>query len=201
MSISTNKLIFKRLIREYEFLLEDLVDIESANLEIKNEFMKALSDIDDEGILETKEMDHMADDWSKNVKESEDLEKETNKHPDFKKLFRKSVIMCHPDKLEHDLDQERLDVYKEIYEDLVDANETEDWAKLIRCSVKLEIELPESAYDQIESIEHSISKLKEKQINILNSTSWLWYKTNAGESKENILKQHLDFMKLLTKKK
>lgn len=35
MSISTNKLIFKRLIREYEFLLEDLVDIESANLEIK----------------------------------------------------------------------------------------------------------------------------------------------------------------------
>lgn len=46
--------------------------------------MKALSDIDDEGILETKEMDHMADDWSKNVKESEDLEKETNKHPDFK---------------------------------------------------------------------------------------------------------------------
>tara|TARA_B110000977_G_scaffold159201_1_gene203017 strand:+ start:561 stop:1166 length:606 start_codon:yes stop_codon:yes gene_type:complete len=201
MSINANKLIFKRLIREYEFLLEDLADIESADSEIKNEFMKALSDIDDEGVLETEEMDSMADDWSKSIKESEDLEKETNKHPDFKKLFRKSVVMCHPDKLENNIDQEKFDRYKEIYEDLVEANETEDWAKLIRCAVKLNIELPESAYDQIESIEKSIDKLKEKQINILNSASWSWYKTSAGESKENILKQHLDFMKILTQKK
>lgn len=201
MSINANKLIFKRLIREYEFLLEDLADIESADSEIKNEFMKALSDIDDEGVLETEEMDSMADDWSKSIKESEDLEKETNKHPDFKKLFRKSVVMCHPDKLENNIDQKKFDRYKEIYEDLVEANETEDWAKLIRCAVKLNIELPESAYDQIESIEKSIDKLKEKQINILNSASWSWYKTSAGESKENILKQHLDFMKILTQKK
>ena len=32
MSIDANKIIFKRLIREYEFLLEDLNDIETANL-------------------------------------------------------------------------------------------------------------------------------------------------------------------------
>ena len=201
MSISTNKLIFKRLIREYEFLLEDLKDVEAADSEIKNEFMKSLSDIDDEGVLETEEMNNMAGDWSKSVKKAEDLEKETNKHPDFKKLFRKSVVMCHPDKLEHGLDQEKFDKYKEIYEDLVDANETEDWAKLIRCAVKLDIELPESAYNQIEAIEKSINKLKEKQISILNSTPWSWYKTNDNDSKADILRHHLDFMKILTNKK
>ena len=35
MSIDPNKIIFKRLIREYEFLLEDLEDIKTANSEIK----------------------------------------------------------------------------------------------------------------------------------------------------------------------
>ena len=31
MGLNANKLIFKRLVREYEFLLEDLEDIEAAN--------------------------------------------------------------------------------------------------------------------------------------------------------------------------
>ena len=45
MSTNATKLIFKRLVREYEFLLEDLKDIESANSEIKDSFMKELSNI------------------------------------------------------------------------------------------------------------------------------------------------------------
>ena len=38
MSTNTNKIIFKRLVREYEFLIEDLKDIEAANSEIKDSF-------------------------------------------------------------------------------------------------------------------------------------------------------------------
>ena len=53
---------------------------------------------------------------------------------------------------------------------------------------------------QIESIEKSINKLKEKQTNILNSIAWTWYKTNNSDTKSDILKQHLDFMALITKK-
>jgi hypothetical protein len=143
----------------------------------------------------------MADDWARSLKDLEELEKESNKHPDFKSLFRKAVIKCHPDKLSQDLSESKQDEYKGIYEDVVDANETEDWAKLIRCAIKLEIELPESAYDQIESIENSINKLKEKQNNILGSVAWRWYQTNDGAAKSDILKQHLDFMDLLTRKK
>jgi hypothetical protein len=201
MSINTNKIIFKRLVREYEFLIEDLKDIEVANSEIKDSFMKSLSDIDETGILETEQMDSMANDWARSVKDLEDEEKESNKHPDFKSLFRKVVIRCHPDKLPTDLTEVKSNEYKAIYEDSVDANETEDWAKLIRCAIKLEIELPESAYDQIESIENSINKLKEKQNNILSSTAWAWYKTNDSDTKLDILKQHLNFMDLLTRKK
>lgn len=201
MSTDTNKIIFKRLVREYEFLIEDLKDIEAANSEIKDSFMKSLSDIDETGILETEQMDSMANDWARSVKDHEDEEKESNKHPDFKSLFRKVVIRCHPDKLPTDLTETKSNEYKAIYEDSVDANETEDWAKLIRCAIKLEIELPESAYDQIESIENSINKLKEKQNNILSSTAWTWYKTNDSNTKLDILKQHLNFMDLLTRKK
>ena len=160
MSTNTNKIIFKRLVREYEFLIEDLKDIEAANSEIKDSFIKSLSDIDETGILETEQMDSMANDWARSVKDLEDEERESNKHPDFKSLFRKVVIRCHPDKLPNDLTEVKSNEYKDIYEDSVDANETEDWAKLIRCAIKLEIELPESAYDQIESIENSINKLK-----------------------------------------
>lgn len=201
MSIDANKIIFKRLVREYEFLVEDLKDIEAANSEIKDSFMKSLSDIDETGILETEQMDNAADEWARSIKDLEELEKESNKHPDFKSLFRKVVIKCHPDKLSTDLTESEFNEYKNIYEDVVDANETEDWAKLIRCAIKLKIELPESAYNQIESIENSINKLKEKQNNILSSVAWRWYQTNDGDTKSDILKQHLNFMELITRKK
>ena len=200
MSIDAKKIIFRRLVREYEFLVEDLQDIEQANTEIKDSFMKSLTEIDQEGILQTDEMDNMADDWAKSVKEYEDLEKESNKHPDFKGLFRKVVVKCHPDKLDSNMSVSELDEYKTIYEQVVSANETEDWAQLIMVAMKLGVEIPESAYDQIESIEKSINKLKEKQTNILNSIAWTWYKTDDSDSKSDILKQHLDFMALITKK-
>ena len=200
MSTNATKLIFKRLVREYEFLIEDLKDIESANSEIKDSFMKELSNIDDDGVLETESMDNMADDWAKSVKAHEEEEKESNKHPDFKSLFRKVVVKCHPDKLGNDLLLTEIEIYKEIYEQSVDANETEDWAKLIRCAIKLEIDIPESAYDQISSIESSINKLKERQNNIVNSTAWVWYKTDKDDAKQSILKKHLDLMSMLTKK-
>ena len=201
MSISTDKLLFKRLIREYEFLLEDLTDLEAVNHDIKDKFMNSLSEIDNEGILETDQMDHLADEWVKGNKKIEEQERESNKHPDFKKLFRKVVVKCHPDKLSDNLTHGELEKYKEIYEDSVESNETEDWAKLIRCAIKLEINLPESAYSQIESIKKSIEKLKEKQSTIINSTAWTWYQTSENDSKKNILEKHLEFMSMLTKKK
>jgi hypothetical protein len=194
------KIIFKRLVKEYEFLVEDLKDIEVANSEIKDSFMKSLSDIDKEGVLETEQMDSMANDWAKSIKLDQELEKELNKHPDFKSLFRKVVIKCHPDKLDNTISDAKSKEYKEIYEDAIVANETEDWAKLIMVAMKLGVDIPTSAYDQIEAIEKSINKLKQKQHNIINSVAWNWYKSNDSTSKSDILKQHLDFMASITKK-
>ena len=194
------KIIFKRLVKEYEFLVEDLKDIEVANSEIKDSFMKSLYDIDKEGVLETEQMDSMANDWAKSIKLDQELEKELNKHPDFKSLFRKVVIKCHPDKLDNTISDAKSKEYKEIYEDAIVANETEDWAKLIMVAMKLGVDIPTSAYDQIEAIEKSINKLKQKQHNIINSVAWNWYKSNDSTSKSDILKQHLDFMASITKK-
>ena len=162
--------------------------------------MQSLSDIDTNGVLETEEIENMSGAWAQSNKEVADAEKESNKHPEFKSLFRKVVLRCHPDKLSSDLTESEFNEYKEIYEESVNANETEDWAKLIRCALKLELEIPESAYDQIEAIEKSINKLKIKQENILNSTAWSWYKTIDADAKSDLLKQHLDFIAALTKK-
>jgi hypothetical protein len=198
MSNEAKKIIFRRLVREYEFLVEDLKDIDKADSQIKNEFFSSITDIDSEGILQTPKMDILADDWAKNIKELEDLEKESNKNPDFKSLFRKVVVKCHPDRLDKDLTQSEIDEYVEIYQSAMESNETEDWALLIRCAIKLKLDLPESAYDQIDSIVNSINKLKERQTTIINSIAWQWYNTSADDSKLDILKKHLDFMKSIT---
>jgi S-adenosylmethionine synthetase len=110
------------------------------------------------------------------------------------------VIKCHPDKLDNTISDAKSKEYKEIYEDAIVANETEDWAKLIMVAMKLGVDIPTSAYDQIEAIEKSINKLKQKQHNIINSVAWNWYKSNDSTLKSDILKQHLDFMAAITKK-
>lgn len=194
--METNKLIFKRLIREYEFILEDLKDLKDIKEKVDNEFMEHLSEIDTENVLESDGIANAAEGWSKSKQDIKELEAEEqdDRDPVFKKIFRKIVVKCHPDKLIEPTEKEVL-YYTDIYNDVIEANEDQDWGLLIRTAIKLEIEIPEEAYSKIEEIQEDLNKLKAKQEAILNSTSWNWYHTKDSNNQEDLLKNHLAFLK------
>ncbi|MDA9262963.1 hypothetical protein N9P49_00780 [bacterium] len=198
--METNKLIFKRLIREYEFILEDLKDLKNIKEKVDNEFMEHLSEIDTENVLEGGGVADAAESWSKSKKDIKELEaaEQDDRDPVFKKIFRKIVVKCHPDKLIEPTEKEVL-YYTNIYNDVIEANEDQDWGLLIRTAIKLEIEIPEEAYSKVEEIQEDLNKLKAKQEAILNSASWNWYHTKDSNGQEELLQNHLNFLKNFNK--
>jgi len=48
--MNSNKILFKRLIREYEFLLEDIEDLESIKVKADSEFIEELRLIDETNV-------------------------------------------------------------------------------------------------------------------------------------------------------
>lgn len=191
-----DQILFKRLIREYEFLLEDLNDLNEIKSKVDQEFMKHLQEIDDEGILDSSGIESAAAAWDEGKKAEieKEIEEQDDRDPIFKKLFRSIVVKCHPDKL-GTLNTEDQKYYNNLYGDAIDANETINWALLIRTAIKLEIEIPEGAYSKIEEIQADLDKLKAKQEAILNSTSWNWYNIKDTNNQDELLKNHLNFLK------
>ena len=198
--METNKLIFKRLIREYEFILEDLKDLQDIKEKVDVEFMEHLREIDSEDVLNSPSMESSAEKWSNDKKdlEEKEAEEQDDRDPVFKKIFRKVVVKCHPDKLVDPTEKEIL-YYTDMYNDAMEANEDQDWGLLIRTAIKLEIEIPEEAYSKIEEIQEDLNKLKAKQETILNSTSWNWYHIKDSNSQEELLQNHLAFLKNFNK--
>ena len=82
--------LFKRLIREYEFLLEDFEDVyeihKQANIEMSSELNKV------------KPKDVFEADYLESEEEPERENEPGHNDKDLKKLFRKIVFICHPDK-------------------------------------------------------------------------------------------------------
>ena len=128
------------------------------------------------------------------AKREREIEEQDDRDPIFKKLFRSIVVKCHPDKL-GTLNTEDQKYYNNLYGDAIDANETINWALLIRTAIKLEIEIPEGVYSKIEEIQADLDKLKAKQEAILNSTSWNWYNIKDTNNQDELLKNHLNFLK------
>lgn len=192
----TDKILFKRLIREYEFLLEDLEDLNEIKSKVDQEFMKHLQEIDEDGVLDSSGIESAAAAWDEGKKAEieKEIEEQDDRDPIFKKLFRSIVVRCHPDKL-GDLSTEDQKYYNNLYSAAVDANETINWALLIRTAIKLEVTMPDEVYSKIEAIQEDLNKLKAKQESILNSTSWNWYHIKDSNNQDELLKNHLNFLK------
>ena len=191
-----NKILFKRLIREYEFLLEDIEDLESIKSKADSEFIEELKSIDETNVLESHGIEGAAKRWdaAKEKHKEELLEEQDDRDSVFKKMFRSIVVKCHPDKLGQ-LAESELVYYHKLYNDAIEANEGLDWALLIRTAIKLDVEIPEEVYSKLEEIQESLDVLKSKQNSILNSASWMWYSAKAGKNQDELLKNHLNFLK------
>ncbi len=198
--METDKLLFKRLIREYEFLMEDLEDLYEIKSKVDVDFMEHLKSIDTEDVLNSTGIEGAAKEWADTNKDiaKKEHEEQDDRDPIFKKIFRSIVVKCHPDKL-GPLSEEDKKYYNNLYTSAVEANETLDWALLIRTAIKLNVTIPEGAYSKITEIKENLDKLRAKQSAIVNSTAWGWYHASDSTGQEDILKNHLSFLKTFNK--
>jgi hypothetical protein len=154
----------KRTLRRYEFLLEDFEDV----LEVSKEANSGLSSEINRN--KPKEVDNSQ--YQKNHPEAE--EEKENKPDDvsLKKLYRKIVRECHPDKTSGDLSLEEKAELKKLYN-------------------------PEEANDKIYEIEEKTKQLENKINNMTNSIAWKWFHSDEKKRKQIVE----DYVKKLFKVK
>lgn len=181
---------FKRFIREYEFLQEDLQDLKEIQSQINTEFNTAFSSMKNAIDQEDVRLANLAK-KAKQVEEDLASEEDTERDPMFKNLFRKIVGRCHPDRVTGTT--EYVSQFREMYEEAIRANESYDWAALIILAGTLEIELGEEYAEKLEEVERSAKKLQEEMDRIKGSIAWQWYHA-PEESKDAILEAYRDHL-------
>lgn len=162
---------FKRFIREYEFLQEDLEDLKDVQNIVNTEFTVAFASMKDAIDQDDVRLEKLA----QNAKQIEiDLkEEETERDPIFKNLFRKIVVKCHPDKVKGDTVY--VSSMRTLYEKAIKANEDYDWAALIILAGKAEVELGPEYLERFEDVKKSAEKISETINKIKGSIAWQWY--------------------------
>ena len=185
-SSKLKRIEFKRMLKRYESALEDLEYLREMVSEINSEFSSALAAKKRQDLFESKDVEALA--------KKEDIEKENpDRDPIFKKLFRKIVVKCHPDKMDKNLSIKQKAEYIDLYELANQANGENNMALLITVAIKLEIELDEEYFEHVESISEE-SKSVEKEIEgIQNSIAWCWYHTDV-ERRDMLLNNYISHM-------
>lgn len=180
-----NNINFKRLIRKYEYLSEELADVEEMQSSATREFKEALSNTEEKEHYSNKDSDE---------KEIEELEKK--KLPGkYKKLFRKIVVKSHPDKIKEGSSEKEILELKEIYETTVEAYDIGEPTPIIVCAIKLDIDVSDFEED-IEEIQKACDEI-ETFIDKMQSTS-AWYYTHVlktKEEKELFIKKFIELTK------
>jgi hypothetical protein len=189
---------FKRMLRQYEFFVEDLSDLKELQSEVNSEFGSAIAGLKRPDLFDNKKVESLANEADASKNESEEPERD----PLFKKLFRKMVVKCHPDRLPTDIsDSSKLEL-KSHYENAIKANDDYNWALLISTAIKLEVELSEEYYDHVESLKEESSKVQKEIEVIQTSVAWTWYHA-PDDQKEGILQSYVKYMEksLMAEKK
>lgn len=181
------KIEFKRLLKRYESALEDLEYLKEMSSEINSEFGSALAAKKRQDLFESNELKDMAEN------QEEDEPESASRDPLFKKLFRKIVVKCHPDRMDAGLSIQQQAEYLELYDLANKANDEDNMALLIVVAIKLEIELGEEYVEHIQRIEEEKEKVESEIENIQGSVAWQWY--HADETwRDKILDDYISHM-------
>jgi hypothetical protein len=178
---------FKRMLRQYEYGLEDLSDLKELNRDVNSEFSSALAALERHDLFENKKIEQAAEEA-----EVEEIIPE-ERDPAFKKLFRKIVVLCHPDKFTDDLTELQKAFKKDMYDRAVKANDQYKWAEMITVAIKLEIDLPEEYYEYVENLKADADKVQQEIESIQGSVAWTWYHA-PDEQKPFIMAQYVKHM-------
>lgn len=174
-----------KILRDYNYLYESLVDVKEISEIAEVQFREAMIKSGDQEALNAlvpTEQD------SQRIQEAKVVEEEAVNHNDaeFKKLFRKVVIKCHPDKLSM-LSEHEAEIMKDAYNTAVKANDKYDWGLLLRVASGLSIDCDFVSVEQIEIIKRRNEELKEEIERYEGSMAYRWYAQTEEEARNNFL--------------
>jgi hypothetical protein len=169
----------KRLIRDYIYNLETLIDVKDISSNAENLFKQAMM------IEDPLAMEALTPKDIKIPNEDDIMEKEIiNNGIKFKKLFRKAAVVCHPDKLNSSSSIREFEFMKSCYSQLTEANDTNDWGLLLKVSIELDIDIIELDEDEISNISGKINDMKSSISQYENSMAYSWYNQKSEEQKK-----------------
>ena len=172
----------RKLIRDYTYNSDSLEDILSISSDAESDFRDAMNGDHAKALeaLQPKE-------GSKPPIKIEEDEGVKFEDKDFKKIFRKLAIKCHPDKLTKDISDRDTSFLKKCYEQINKANATYDWGLLLKVASSLDAEIPELSEEQFDNINSNIKSIKRKISMYENSMAYRWYTLSDPEIKKGYL--------------
>lgn len=182
------KIEFKRMLKRYESALEDLEYLEEMSSEINSDFNSALAAKKRQDIFENDKLEEMSEESKK-----DESDVSSSRDPLFKKLFRKIVVKCHPDRMDPDLSIKQQAEYIDLYDQANKANDEDNMALLITVAIKLEIELSDEYMEHVEKIKEEADKIEKRIENIQNSIAWKWYHA-PEDSKDKMIDAYINHM-------
>lgn len=190
MNINRN---LKRLIREYEFLLEDMDDVLEIHKTANQELNRAIRMAKDDDIAD--------DEFEKDEEEEEEVEtfEDTPERKVLKKLFRKIVFKCHPDRLPKDTGELERAEMQDLYEKAVMAHDRDNWGLMVVVAIKLDVKLPKEAEDMIDRIAEETEGLKGQIGQLTGSFAWQWYHAE-DELQKRMIDDYLNTLKKIKEK-
>jgi len=185
VKINTN---LKRLIREYEFLLDDIDDVLEIHKTANQELNRAIRMAKDDDIAESE--------FEKDEVEEDEVEtfEDTPERKVLKKLFRKIVFKCHPDRLPTGTSESEKAKMQDLYEKAVLAHDRDNWGLMVVVAIKLDIKLPKEAEDMVGRISEETDGLKNQITQLTNSFAWQWYHSQ-DEIQKKMVEDYLNTLK------
>ena len=180
-----NNTNLRKILRDYNYLYESLNDIKDISSVAESEFREAMVNSGDNEAMKAL---LPSENSNSKVEQKEIEEAIIENHNDavFKKLFRKIVLKCHPDKIKSASEKE-AQFLKECYENATKANDIYDWGLLLRTASNLDIDLQDIDEAQIQNIKLRNEELKTEIQKYESSMAYQWYTKDDAKSRERFL--------------
>lgn len=184
----------KKIVRDYIYHLETLEDFKEISGEAEGLFRNELKKVDEQAL------EALIPDENNKPRNEDEVESVSFDDKDFKKLFRKLAVKCHPDKIGAESDENQIEFLKLAYERLTLANDTYDWGLLLKVALDLNVELTNLSDEQIRNIQEKIEDYKKTISKYEQSMAYQWY-LKSGEEQQKYLRDCAAIFKMSLKKK